>query len=244
MLNDDLPVGRVLNRREALLLLGAAGLSMAGCPTSATLTDTSTTDSGATGSGGCVVRPEATEGPYFVDELLQRSDIRVDPTDGSTQDGVPLMLSFNVSKFAGSSCSALAGAQVDAWHCNANGLYSDESANGTVGAKSLRGYQLTDANGAVQFVTIFPGWYGGRTAHIHFKIRTFSGTQQTFEFTSQLFFSDALADAVYANAPYNTRGTRTTRNGNDNIYDSRLLLTPSAQGDGYAAAFDIALDPG
>ena len=248
MLNDDMPIGRILTRREAILLLGAAGMSLAGCPASSTLTDagsdSGTTDTGTTATGGCVVRPELTEGPYFVDELLQRSDIRMDPSDGSTQTGVPLVLKFNISKIESGACSALAGAQVDVWHCNAGGLYSDESANHTVGRKFLRGYQLTDSNGAVEFLTIYPGWYSGRTAHIHFKIRTFSGSRQTFEFTSQLFFSDPLNDQVFAQSPYNTRGTRNTRNSNDNIYNSQMLLSPTQQDDGNEASFDIGLDLG
>src|SRR5205085_3183987 len=99
--------------------------------------------------------------------------------------------------------------------------YSD-IANGagqanTSGQKYLRGYQVTDANGAVEFTTIYPGWYSGRTVHIHYKVRLFSGTTKTYEFTSQLCFDDTLTDTVFTQAPYNTKAARGTRNNNDGI---------------------------
>src|SRR5262249_30469552 len=156
-----------LTRRQALLLLGSTGAaSLAGCPDLST-TDGSTTTSGAdttgsdstSGSTTCVVTPSETEGPYFVDELLKRSDIRSDPSDGSVQNGLPLRLKITVHRIDGTACSALEGANVDIWHCNAQGIYSDVSANSTVGKKFLRGYQTTDADGAVEFTTIYPGWY-------------------------------------------------------------------------------------
>ncbi|MBI3876743.1 MAG: hypothetical protein HY300_12470, partial [Verrucomicrobia bacterium] len=197
----------------------------------------------------CVVRPALTEGPYFVDERLNRSDIRTDPTTGAVSAGVPLKLKFNVSRVSGSSCSPLAGALVDIWHCDAGGAYSD-IANGagqanTSGKKYLRGYQVTDSNGAVEFTTIYPGWYSGRTVHIHYKVRVFDGSSKTYEFTSQLCFDDTLTDQVFTQAPYNTRGTRNTRNSNDGIYQSGgtsvlLSLTADGQG-GYTSAYDIGL---
>jgi protocatechuate 3,4-dioxygenase beta subunit len=122
----------------------------------------------------CVVRPEQTEGPYFVDDKLDRSDIRSDPTDGSMKEGIPLLLTFKVSQVSNSGCTPLGGATVDIWHCDALGVYSDVSDPGfnTVGQQWLRGYQTTEANGQANFTTIYPGWYQGRTVHIHFKIRT------------------------------------------------------------------------
>ena len=56
---------------------------------------------------------------------------------------------------------------MDIWHADAAGVYSDESVEGTEGLTYLRGYQVTDANGLVIFKTMFPGWYSGRTVHIH-----------------------------------------------------------------------------
>lgn len=196
----------------------------------------------------CVVRPALTEGPYFVDEMLNRSDIRSDPTTNAVKDGVPLRLKFNVSQVSGDACVPLSGALVDIWHCDALGIYSDVSAGmgnpDTRGQKFLRGYQVTDSNGAVEFTTIYPGYYVGRTVHIHFKIRLFSGSQKTYEFTSQLFMDDTLTDQVFTQAPYNTKSARGTRNSNDGIYNgggSQLLLSMTRDGQGYAASFDIGL---
>ena len=122
----------------------------------------------------CVVRPELTEGPYFVDEKINRSDIRTDTTTNAVSAGVPLVLTFLVSQIGSSACTPLQGAQVDIWHCDALGVYSDVSGNS---GNFLRGYQVTDANGQAQFTTIYPGWYRGRAVHIHFKIRT-TGTNR------------------------------------------------------------------
>jgi len=194
----------------------------------------------------CVVRPELTEGPYFVDERLERSDIRSDPSDGTVKEGLPLALTFVVSKVGSGSCAPLQGAYVDVWHCDALGVYSDASdpSFNTKGQKFLRGYQVTDANGQAKFITIYPGWYQGRAVHIHFKIRTGLDTAQTYEFTSQLFFDDGLSDQVYSQEPYAGKGQRTLMNSGDSIYRSggdQLLLRPVKSGDGYAATFDIGL---
>jgi protocatechuate 3,4-dioxygenase beta subunit len=195
----------------------------------------------------CVVRPEMTEGPYFVDEMLNRADIRSDPSDGSVREGAPLRLTFLVSQIGASACTPLAGAQVDIWHCDAAGVYSDATDRGfnTRGKKFLRGYQVTDNKGVAGFTTIYPGWYAGRAVHILFKIRTLAGATTTHEFTSQLFFDDALSDTVYSQAPYSGQGQRTTRNSNDGIYRSggdQLLLQVRPDGSGgYAATFDIGL---
>jgi len=131
---------------------------------------------------------------------------------------------------------------VDVWHCDAAGQYSDVSDAGfnTVGQKFLRGSQVTDANGIATFTTIYPGWYSGRTVHIHFKVRP----NDNQVFTSQLFFDEAVSDEVFANAPYAAKGQRNTRNANDGIYQQggpQLVLDAAATSDGYAATFDIAL---
>jgi protocatechuate 3,4-dioxygenase beta subunit len=119
----------------------------------------------ATTSASCVLTPAKTEGPYFVDERLERSDIR------AGQAGVPLTLKLIVLDQDG-GCAPVAGAQVDIWHANHSGQYSDEAANGTSGQTYLRGYQITDDQGAVTFTTIYPGWYRGRAVHIHSSSRT------------------------------------------------------------------------
>lgn len=246
--NDDAPVGRILTRREILGLFGGAGAALlVGSGFMRVLAQDATAEATSDAIASCVVRPALTEGPYFVDEMLNRSDIRVDPTDGSVKEGVPLYLTFRVSQMSDSACIPLAGAQVDIWHCDAQGVYSDVDDPGfsTVGQKWLRGYQVTDASGIAAFTTIYPGWYSGRTVHIHFKIRTDPASDSGYEFTSQLFFDDTLTDKVYQAEPYASKGTRNTRNNTDNIYadgGDQLLLNLVEQDDGYAATFDIALD--
>ena len=213
----------------------------------AQLTGTATPEATETAVPACIVRPAETEGPYFVDEMLNRSDIRIDPTDGSVKDGVPLRLKFRVSEIGTDTCTPLEGAQVDIWHCDALGVYSDVSDPGfnTKGQKWLRGYQVTDADGTAEFLTIYPGWYQGRTVHIHFKIRTDPASNSGYEFTSQLFFDDTLTDKIDTLEPYVTKGVRTIRNEGDGIYlngGDQLILDLVEEDDGYSATFDIGLD--
>lgn len=162
--------------------------------------------------------PALTEGPYFVDELLNRSDIRVDPVTSVVQPGLPMYLTVNVSQLNSCVIAPLTGAFVDIWHCNAAGVYSDVAAQSTVGQQFLRGYQTTDRHGNARFITVYPGWYTGRSVHIHSKIRLFNGTTQSYEFTTQFFMDENIADVVYTASPYNTRTVRDTRNSNDGIY--------------------------
>jgi len=188
-------------------------------------------------SPACIVRPQQTEGPYFVDEGLQRSDIRTDPASAEPSSGVPLRLSFAVSRIEGSRCGPLSGVLVDVWHCDALGRYSDVS--GMRGRKFLRGQQLTDAQGLAHFTTIYPGWYAGRAVHIHFKLR-----RESAEFTSQLYFDDALTDAVHRQPPYAARGNGRVRNEGDGLFrghGAQLLLPLARDGDGYAGRFAIGL---
>jgi protocatechuate 3,4-dioxygenase beta subunit len=183
----------------------------------------------------CTLTAEKTQGPYWVDEKLNRSNVV------SGQSGVPLTLNIGVYR-ADSSCSPYEGAVVDIGHCNADGLYSDESANGTSGQTFLRGYQVTDSNGAVQFTSIYPGWYSGRTVHIHVRVRTFSGSSTTYNFTTQIFFDESTNNAVLATSPYNTRGSRDTTNAQDSIYSSSLIAPVSGDtSSGYTATFSIGL---
>lgn len=256
--DDDRPIGRLLTRREALALLGvsAAGAAVVACAPgalaslspSATPSAAASATPGATGSAvpSCIVRPELTEGPYFVDERLNRTDIRPDTHTGNVEDGAPFALAFAVSKISGNSCLPFPGALVDVWHCNALGKYSDvqDPGGSTVGHDYLRGYQVTDANGAAAFTTIYPGWYSGRTVHIHFKIRTDPDASSGLEFTSQLFFDEQVTAQVYAQQPYTTKGTQDTSNARDGIFGqggAQLLLSPTPSGAGYAATFEIGV---
>jgi protocatechuate 3,4-dioxygenase beta subunit len=239
---DDVQVGQLLTRREALALIGVSGAAI--------LTGCTPAHGGDAKSAAmlpeCVVRPEQMEGPYFVDEKLNRTDIRSDPANGAVKAGVPLLLAINVSRIAGGACSPIAGAQVDLWHCDGLGVYSDvtDPRFSTVGQKFLRGYQVTDAAGTARFTTIYPGWYPGRAVHIHFKVRTDPTAARGQEFTSQLYFDDALTDAVHARAPYASKGPRDMKNSDDRIFSrggEQLMLAAKASDQGYAATFDIGL---
>jgi len=255
MENDDRPVGQLLTRRDALKLLGvgsAAFLAACAAPeATSTLVPTVAPTPGMSVTSSvpdCVVRPELTIGPYFVDGQLNRSDIRSDPSDGSVTEGVPLTININISDVANNSCTPLEGAQVDMWHCDALGVYSGVSDQGsnTVGQQFMRGYQLTDGTGKVQFLTIYPGWYSGRAVHIHFTIRSKGADSQDYQFTSQFFFDDTLTDQVHAQEPYASKGQRDTRNANDNIYngggDQLLLNLEGDNTNGYNSTFNVGLD--
>ncbi len=240
MKSDDTPAGRLLSRREVVRLLGGSAAWLMAASVLPRWTGASTPNP------VCVVRLEQTEGPYFVDERLNRSDIRSDPTDGQVRPGTLLALTVALSRFSAGDCQPLAGAQVDIWHCDALGIYSDvrDPSFNTIGRKFLRGYQITDANGEAKFLTIYPGWYEGRTVHIHVKVRTAPVGRRSFEFTSQMYFDDELSNRVFAGAPYAMKGKRTARNQDDRIFrrgGDQLMLAPTATADGYAAAFAIGL---
>jgi protocatechuate 3,4-dioxygenase beta subunit len=230
-----------LNRREAMLMLGAAMLAG---PVGAQSALSTTPPSGKRPS--CVFTPEQTEGPYFSDLRLNRSDIRSDPTDGSVRPGVPLALMLRVHAVDGARCTPVSGATVDIWHCDATGIYSDSADAGfdTRGKKFLRGYQVTDTNGAVRFITIYPGWYPGRTVHIHFKVRATTGSGRKVELTSQLYFPNSTNERIHANSPYAAHGRPPHGNEADGLFrrgGRELMLAPVDTGQGYAASFDIGI---
>lgn len=239
MQHDNDSSTRPLSRRRALALLSSTGVVwIAAGATSARAN---------AASPQCVVRPEQTEGPYFVDQQLHRADIRSDPADGKVRAGTPLTLTLQISRLSDGDCRPLANAIVDVWHCDAQGVYSgvQDSTFDTVGQKFLRGYQLTDANGIARFLTIYPGGYRGRAVHIHFKIRTGPERTRGHEFTSQLYFDDAMTARVHAAAPYADRMAQLTRNEEDRIFrrgGAQLMLNPVQSATGYAASFPIALD--
>lgn len=239
-----------VGRRDALYFLGsfvAVGFLTSACgdddSSIGSPTSPSTTPTAA--NAQCIVTPQVTEGPYFVDERLNRADIRSDPTTGTVKAGVPLSITVALSQIAVSgACSPLAGALVDIWHCDALGLYSDVGQLGTLGQKFLRGYQVTDSSGIARFTTVYPGWYTGRAVHIHFKVRTSPGAASGLEFTSQMFFDEALTDIVHAQAPYSGKGRRDTTLSTDSIYQSGgtdLLYPLSASGTGYAGTFSVGV---
>jgi protocatechuate 3,4-dioxygenase beta subunit len=263
--DDDRLIGRVLSRREVLALMGAVSVSAVaaacapgsiagglGSPSASSTPGTTTGASaaasasaiaGASSLPSCVVVPALTEGPYYVDEKLERSDIRPDTSTGKADDGAVLTLDWVVSKVDGTACVPLEGVLVDVWHCDAVGEYSDVGSE--QGHDFLRGFQHTDADGRATITTIYPGWYQGRAVHIHFKIRTDpAAASGGFEFTSQLFFDDAFSAQVYSGGVYAAKGTPDTPNASDGIYQQSqgmTLLHVVPDGDGYKATFELAV---
>ena len=196
-----------------------------------------------------------TEGPYWIDEKLFRSDIRTDPSTGVARVGIPLTFTIAVQNSSTSGCAPLVGALVDVWHCDAVGIYSDgpsynpgggTGAVVTSGQKFLRGYQVTDDNGQVAFTTIYPGWYMGRTIHIHVRVRTYSGTTLLDNFVTQIFFDDSINSVVLANSAYKRTSSRDTFNTNDMVYTgaanpSRMLMPLTAGGSGYSGSITLGV---
>lgn len=242
-MNQNGKLGSVLSRRQALILLGTAGAAIVAGGSRGYSASARSSDSKLP---ACIVTPKQTEGPFFVDQRLNRSDIRVDPSDGAVKSGVPLHLTFRVSAVGGAACSPLSGAIVDVWHCDAAGAYSavDADASQSAAKTFLRGYQVTETDGSTQFTTIYPGWYRGRTVHIHFKVRVSAKSGKGQELTSQLYFDDGLTDRVHAQPPYAGKGQRTVKNQRDGLFRNggrELMLSPVESREGYAATFDIGL---
>ena len=167
-------------------------------------------------SASCELTPQATEGPYYFDVDSIRSDIRED------REGTRLRLALRV-RDAG-SCEPIENAVVDLWHCDAQGGYS--GFEGGEGDTFLRGAQVTNAEGIAEFTTVYPGFYGGRTVHIHAKVHL---DRQTV-LTTQLYFDEATNEQVFARAPYNQAGDRDVVNDEDGIFDAATLLTLRDEG--------------
>jgi protocatechuate 3,4-dioxygenase beta subunit len=200
--------------RKTLMKLGGAGLAVLGTgrwirPTTAS-------------AAVCVLSPEQTEGPYYIAKEKVRSNI----TEG--HPGTSLRLRLKVQDAA--TCKPIKGAAVDIWHCDAGGLYSgfEAASSGAPGGSGptdkhtfLRGIQFTNSKGIAQFHSIYPGWYRGRTVHIHVKVHLDRAVVGHVVHTGQLYFSDTLTAKVYRSSPYKARATqRDTFNSTDGIYRS------------------------
>ncbi|HEX6312189.1 MAG TPA: intradiol ring-cleavage dioxygenase [Acidimicrobiia bacterium] len=242
-----------ISRRRALGAVGAAGLGAVltacsrggggtGGQSTATSSSTTTRAGGGAAAAGpvtaelfdtataCTLAPEMTEGPYYFDVDSIRTDVRED------REGAALRLGVRVRD--ASSCTPVSDAVVDIWHCDALGLYSgfEAASTGTGGGGGagptddetyLRGAQITNGDGIAEFVTVYPGWYRGRTVHIHAKVHLDKSTM----LTTQLFFDDGFTERIYAREPYASDTGRDTFNDDDGIFDDALLLTLSERGD-------------
>ena len=212
--------------------------------TSATVTVT------VTGTAACSVTLEGEEGPYFVDDSAtgyNRSNILSNLDGTETQTGIAFTLTLYVYD-AKNSCGPMQNVQVDIWHCNTAGVYSAESSEATATKSWLRGYQLTDATGLVTFSTILPGWYSGRTTHIHLRLRsTYDTSTSSGSNTVQMFFDQTLLDTLDTSVtPYSSEGKNPTTNASDRVYSQEedgttLMSLTGSNTAGYAATAKIYL---
>lgn len=223
-----------------VLSLGAAGFVSAARAQGGAASGAAAATMGLISTKVCSLMPETTEGPYYIDPKLVRRDM----TEG--RPGIPLSMQLQVVT---ADCRPVGGARVDIWHCDAEGNYSGFAGQGsdarldTVGQTFMRGTQTTDGNGVVSFDTIYPGWYRGRTTHIHYKIFLDRKTV----LTSQIFFPDALSEYIYEKAPaYRRSSRRDTLNRGDGIaaaVGEGAQCMIREQRDRYVAALVVGIDP-
>jgi protocatechuate 3,4-dioxygenase beta subunit len=242
----------------AALGLGAAGLATgagaaeaapapAARPTRSASASASTSASAS--SSVCTLFSEVTEGPYYLDVALVRSDV--------TESKAGVKLTLNLTVVDSTTCAVLPNALVEIWHADALGEYSgfvganghSESDDGTF----LRGGVLTNAGGLATITTIYPGWYRGRAIHIHLKVHTGvtvsngSYTGGTVVNTGQLFFDETATTAVAKVSPYSTNTVTRTTLSQDSIYggggaqDGLLTLSGSATA-GYTGTLTLGVD--
>ena len=226
---------QALTRRGSLLRLGGLFVGALGVGGWKIATSDGAGPAGvASGAVRCVLSPEQTEGPYYIANERLRRNI----TDG--RPGTPLVLRAVVVD--ASTCKPIKGAAVDIWHADASGVYSGFGA-GTASRTFMRGIQRTDAKGLAVFRTVYPGWYPGRTVHIHVKVHLGGNVVHT----GQLYFPDAVTDRVYRQAPYSSRSGRDTRNADDAIYRNggkRSLVSLRKRSSGYVAAITMGVHRG
>ncbi len=223
-----------LSRRRLLGLLGVGGAAVVVGGSGLTDLGSSPTRADAASLGPvCTLTPEAMEGPYYLPRSLRRSDIR----EGRGGELLRLVLTV----VDATTCAPINGAKVEIWHADRQGNYSGFGA--TAGEDTfLRGFQKADATGRVTFTTTYPGWYPGRTAHIHVKVHVGGSVVHT----GQLYFPQRFNDRVYAQPRYRHLGDQVT-NHQDGIFNSsggaetKLALTRAQEGNGYKGVMTLAV---
>ncbi|KGH47613.1 3,4-dioxygenase subunit beta [Modestobacter caceresii] len=256
----DFDLGTLFSRRRMLgaLGLGAAGLGLAACGGTSAATSTSASSDATTASGEI---PDETAGPYpgdgsnGPDVLAQsgivRSDIRSSFGDASgTAEGVPMTLELTIRDLANGGVP-FEGVAVYVWHCDRDGGYS-MYAEGITEENYLRGVQIADAAGKVQFTSIVPACYTGRWPHIHFEVYPDqdSITDATNAIaTSQVALPKNVCDAVYATSGYESsvRNLAEVSLTSDNVFgdDSGASQLATVSGDltsGYIVSLPVGVD--
>jgi protocatechuate 3,4-dioxygenase beta subunit len=221
-----------LTRRGSLLRLGGFAAALFGAG-EWKLEDAESAGPAAVASGAvkCVLTPEQTEGPYYIPGEKLRRNI----TEG--RPGVPLLLRLKVVD--ASTCRPIEGAAVDIWHADALGVYSGFGA-GSRSRTFMRGVQRTDRNGLARFRSVYPGWYRGRTVHIHVKVHVAGNVVHT----GQLYFPDSVTDRVFRRKPYSRRPKRSTRNASDFVFAQggrRSLLSLRKVGTAYVGSITMGV---
>jgi protocatechuate 3,4-dioxygenase beta subunit len=222
--------GAKLTRRGSILGFGGFLLGLLGWRAAAG--ESAGPAAVASGAVQCVLTPEQTEGPYYIAGEKRRRDI----TEGKA--GVPLLLRLKVVD--ASTCRPIKGAAVDIWHADALGVYSGFG-GGSRSRTFMRGIQRTDRNGLARFRTVYPGWYQGRTVHIHVKVHIAGNVVHT----GQLYFPDRITDGVFRRRPYSRRPRRSTRNANDFVFAQggrRSLLTLRKVGNAYVGSITMGVN--
>ncbi len=244
----QVPRDSTISRRRVLYLaavgpigvaLGACGndneVGLTGSP-STSVRSTTTVGDGLT-IPDCVLTPEEIEGPFYTDVDLMRCDI------SENKPGVPLDLQLSIVD--ADTCAPIADATIDVWHADANGLYSafpgqgDDANIDNTGQSFLRGTQRTDTSGIIMFSTIYPGWYRGRTTHVHIKVHFDNNTRVT----TQLYFPDEVTMIAYTTDAYRDRGPKDTPNESDDFSAANpdLRMSVTETGGSYLAVHTIGI---
>ncbi len=228
-----------MKRKDFLKTLGATGIGLS-IPFERTVGKLSST--AFSPPPVCELVPTETAGPFPLDLTENSFYLRQDITEG--EEGIQLNLKMKI--FGVDNCQPMTNVRVNIWHCTKDGLYSGYSTNNNQGQGNftyLRGYQYTDANGEVDFTTIFPGWYNGRICHIHFQVYVNS----SYSAISQLTFPlDAKNDLYVNNSSLYTKGEDPKTFATDNIfsdgYEYQLAsLEANADGNGYDSYLEVGV---
>lgn len=228
-----------MQRKTFLRTLGLGGVAAA-FPMSGTLANTVRTFKQPP---ACTLIPSETEGPFPLDLTANTYYFRKDIRENKT--GTPLTVKMKI--FGLDNCLPMPNVRVNIWHCDKDGLYSGYNGQGNAGQTGLtylRGYQITDANGEVEFTTIFPGWYTGRIAHIHFQVFVSSA----YRAISQMTFDIDTKNALYAaNPTAYTKGADPLSFAQDNIFSDGVTaqlatLTRNEATGGYTTYLEVSVN--
>jgi len=199
-------------------------------------------DSVAEKPTSCTLVPTETEGPFPLDLTENSYYFRTNIIED--REGAPYKLRLRI--LGQDNCTPMTNVRVNIWHCDKDGIYSGYAGGtnqgGSTSTKWLRGYQMTDANGEVEFTTIFPGWYSGRICHIHFKVTVSS----TYAAVSQLTYDISTKNSIYAAFPgLYTKGSDPMTVAEDNVFsDGVTYQTATLTGDavnGYESFLEVTV---